>query len=72
MPLTEEEKAYIHESARVVAGEIIKEIILAHIHACPHGERVNRAKWVLIGLFLGSSAAGGGGLVAGLIALFNG
>ena len=71
MALTTEEKAYIHESAREVSAAIIKDVIAAHIWACPHGQAVLKAKWLLIGLSLGASAAGGGGLVAGILALMK-
>lgn len=71
MALTAEEKSYIHESAREVAGEIIKEVLEAHINSCPHGQAVSKAKWTLIGLCLGASAAGGGGLVAGIMSLMK-
>lgn len=69
--LTDVEKAYIHESAREVAGEIIKDVMVAHIDGCPHGKMLVKAKWVIVGLCLGSAAAGGGGLVAGLISIMG-
>jgi len=72
MALTTEEKAYIHESAREVSAAIIKDVLVSHINACPHGQAVSKAKWVGIGLCLGASAAGGGGLVAGVLALLSG
>jgi len=71
MPLTSEEKSYIHESAREVAREIIKEVITAHINACPHGQAVSKAKWIIIGLGIGASSAAGGGLAAGLLSLMK-
>jgi len=71
MALTTEEKAYIHESAREVSAAIIKEVIEAHISSCPHGQAVSKAKWTMIGLCLGASAAGGGGLVAGIMSLMK-
>ena len=71
MALTEEEKCYIHESSRLVAKEIISEVLIAHINACPHGQAVAKAKWVVIGLGIGASAAGGGGLVAGLMSIMK-
>lgn len=71
MALTSEEKAYIHESAREVAGEIIKDVIIAHTNSCPHGKIITKAKWTIVGLCLGSAAAGGGGLVAGLLSMMR-
>jgi hypothetical protein len=71
MSLTSEEKSYIHESAREVAKDIITEVMLAHVAACPHGQAISKAKWTLIGLCLGASAAGGGGLVAGILSLLR-
>ncbi|KKM21095.1 hypothetical protein LCGC14_1638850 [marine sediment metagenome] len=71
MALTDLEKAYIHESAREVAREIITDVIIAHTNACPHGKMLVKAKWVIVGLCLGSAAAGGGGLVAGLLSLMG-
>jgi hypothetical protein len=71
MALTEVEKAYIHESAREVAGEIIKDVMVAHVDACPHGQMLVKAKWTIVGLCLGSAAAGGGGLVAGVLSLMK-
>jgi len=71
MALTQEDKAYIHESAREIAGSIIEKVITAHINSCPHGKALFKAKWILVGLCLGSAAAGGGGLVAGLLSLIN-
>lgn len=71
MALTAEEKAYIHESAREVAKDIITEVMVAHVASCPHGQTVSKAKWTLIGLCLGASAAGGGGLVAGILSLMR-
>jgi hypothetical protein len=69
--LTSEEKAYIHESAREVAREIIKEVIMSHVNSCPHGKVLVKAKWTVVGLCLGASAAGGGGLVAGVLSLMK-
>jgi hypothetical protein len=71
MALTTEEKAYIHESAREVAKDIITEVMVAHVSSCPHGQAISKAKWTLIGLCLGASAAGGGGLVAGVLSLMK-
>lgn len=71
MVLTTEEKAYIHESAREVAGEIIKDVIIAHVSSCPHGKLLVKAKWTIIGLCVGASFAGGGGLVAGILSLMR-
>jgi hypothetical protein len=71
MTLTAEEKAYIHESAREVSQEIIKEVLLAHVAMCPHGITISKAKWTIIGLCLGASAAGGGGIVAGVLSLMK-
>jgi len=71
MALTTEEKAFIHESAREVSAAIIKDVIEAHISSCPHGQAVSKAKWTMIGLCLGASAAGGGGLVAGVLSMIR-
>jgi hypothetical protein len=71
MALTSEEKAYIHESAREVSKEIIKEVMISHVVACPHGQVISKAKWTVIGLGLGLSAASGAGLVTGLLALMK-
>ena len=71
MALTSEEKSYIHESSREVAKEIITEVMMAHVASCPHGMAVSKAKFTLIGLCLGASAAGGGGLVAGVLSLMK-
>lgn len=70
MALTSEEKAYIHESAREVSKEIIKEVMISHVAQCPHGQVISKAKWTIIGLGLGASAAGGG-LVAGVLSLMK-
>jgi hypothetical protein len=71
MALTNGEKAYIHESAREVAGEIIRDVMVAHVDSCPHGKMVVKAKWTVVGLCLGSAAAGGGGLVAGVLSMLK-
>jgi len=71
MALTSEEKAYIHESAREVSAAIIHDVLEAHVSSCPHGQAVSKAKWTLIGLCLGASAAGGGGLVAGVLSMMR-
>jgi len=71
MALTTEEKAFIHESAREVSAAIITDVIKAHINSCPHGQAVSKAKWTMIGLCLGASAAGGGGLVAGVLSMLR-
>lgn len=71
MALTDGEKAYIHESAREVAGEIIRDVLQAHIDGCPHGKMLGKAKWIVIGVCVGSAAAGGGDLVARLFSLMG-
>ena len=71
MTLSSEEKAYIHESAREVAKDIIQEVMVAHVASCPHGQAVIKAKWIVVVLCLGSAAAGGGGLVAGILSLLR-
>lgn len=71
MALSSEEKAYIHESAREIAKDIIQEVMVAHVASCPHGQAVTKAKWTVVGLCLGSAAAGGGGLVAGILSMLK-
>jgi len=71
MALTTEEKAYIHEASREVAKDIITEVMVAHVSSCPHGQAISKAKWITIGLCIGASAAGGGGLVAGILSIIK-
>jgi len=61
MSLTDGDKAECKEIAR----EIVKEVMVAHIASCPHGQLLRRSKAWLVGCAAGIGV-GSGGLVLGL------
>ena len=56
MALTDGDKAECKEIAR----EIVKEVMVEHIASCPHGKSLLASKMFLMGMSIGSGAAGGG------------
>lgn len=59
MALTEGDKAICRDLAREIIQEVLKDVIVAHIDACPHGHIIVKGKWLLIGLSLASGFGGG-------------
>lgn len=57
MALTEGDKAECKEIARV----IVKEVLVEHVAACPHGLLLMRKKAVFIGICIGVSIGSGVG-----------
>lgn len=55
MALTPGDKAECKEIAR----EIVKEVLMEHIQACPHGRSLLIAKWTLVGACFASALGGG-------------
>ena len=47
-------------SCKEIAREIIQEVLTVHIASCPHGKALLASKMFLIGMSVGSGAAGGG------------
>jgi len=56
MALTDGDKAECKEIAR----QIVQEVLIQHIAACPYGKSLLAFKWMLIGSCVGSGIAGGG------------
>lgn len=56
MSLTEGDKAECKEIAR----EIVREVLIGHIASCPIGITLVRHRMLLVGIFIGSTLAGGG------------
>lgn len=52
-----------------IAREIVKEVLTEHVAMCPHGKKITAFKAILIGVAIGSGAAGGGAAIALLKAL---
>ena len=46
-----------------IAREIVKEVLIEHTVACPHGIRIGKLWMLLLGASIGG-ATGGGGIVA--------
>ena len=67
MALSDGDKAEIKEMAR----EIVKEVLVAHVMACPHGQLIMKSKALIIGLCIGSGLASGG-VVIGAFKLITG
>jgi len=55
MALNDGDKAECKEIAR----EIIREVLVMHIEACPHGRTILASKMLLIGMCVGSGIASG-------------
>ena len=55
MSLTDGDKAEIKEMAR----EIVKEVLIEHVTACPHGARMTRLLFLAVGVGLGSGIGSG-------------
>jgi len=66
MTLSEGDKAECKEIAR----EIVKEVLIQHTAACPHGLRMMKEKAFLIGACIGSGLSSGG-IVAALMHFFS-
>ncbi len=56
MALTEGDKAECKEIAR----EIVKEVLIEHIASCPIGFTLVKNRMLLVGIFIGTTLAGGG------------
>lgn len=56
MALTDGDKAECKEIAR----EIIKEVLAAHVEACPWGQTISKGKAMLVGISVGIGAVGAG------------
>jgi len=67
MALSEGDK----NTCRELAREIIKEVLILHIAACPHGKSILASKMLLVGMCIGSGVASGG-VVFGLVKLISG
>lgn len=66
MALSEGDKAECKELAR----EIVKEALVEHMKACPHGQSLNVLKAKIFGVCIGVGLASGG-TVFGLAKLFG-
>lgn len=66
MSLTPDEKLECKEIAR----EIVKEVLIQHIDACPHGKSLWRYICLSVGIALGSGVASGS-VVAAMIKLLG-
>ncbi len=66
MALSNGDKAEIKEMAR----EIVKEVLLEHVQACPHGQTLNMLKAKFIGICVGVGV-GSSGLAAVVMRLFG-
>lgn len=67
MALTEADKDWIKLLARDVAFKVNKEVLVAHIASCPHGQKLLFGKWLIVGIFVGCAVASGlgaGGVLA--------
>jgi len=58
---TDAERALIRETARLV----IADLLAAHIVSCPHGQKILRACWTMVGIGIGCTL--GGGVLGGAI-----
>lgn len=56
-PFTDEQKALIRETARIIWDELRQD----HIETCPWGLKLRRMKWTAIGIGLGLVFMGGAG-----------
>jgi hypothetical protein len=66
MALTEGDKAEIKEMAR----EIVKEVLMEHVQACPHGQAFEIMKAKFLGICAGIGV-GSGSLVAAFMKIFG-
>jgi hypothetical protein len=65
--LTEDQQ----RQCREIAGAIVKEVLEAHIKACPHGTNLKILQAKIVGVCVGCSLAGSGALF-GLARIFGG
>lgn len=66
MALTDGDKAECKEIAR----EIVQEVLVIHVHTCPHGRTMLKMIWVSIGIAVGSGIASGS-IVLTIIKIFG-
>ena len=71
MPLTENDLVRIREVVQLAIQDeekcvppMIKRFIAGHEEACPHGRKIAKTKWVLLGICIGAFLAGGGSAFA--------
>jgi len=67
--LTDEDREWIRLVGRELAFAVFKEAIPAHEATCPHGQKLIKLKWMMIGIGIGIPLASAG-LVAATIKLF--
>ncbi len=64
--LSDSDKALYREMAR----QIVREVLLEHIAACPYGKSLLIARWFIVGALLGSGVLSGS-VVVTLMKLFG-
>ncbi|HUW31045.1 MAG TPA: hypothetical protein VM223_05480 [Planctomycetota bacterium] len=67
--LTDEDKEWIRLIGREIAFAVFNEALPAHEAMCPHGQKLVKMKWLMIGIGIGIPLASAG-LVAAAIKLF--
>jgi hypothetical protein len=55
MAVSDGDKAECKEIAR----EIVQEVLVQHIQACPHGLLLTKFKWLVLGMTVGPLLGGG-------------
>jgi len=58
--LSNQDREWVKAIASRLAGEVTREVLSQHIAGCPHGKSLGRAKAWLLGVAVGSGAAGAG------------
>lgn len=61
MALSEADREWVKLIARELAFEAIKETLVLHVEACPHGKNLGKFKAWLVGVIVGCTLVGGGG-----------
>ena len=67
MPLTENDLVRIREVVQLAIQDEkhgVPPMMVKHEATCPHGQKIAKTKWMLVGICIGAFIAGGGSAFA--------
>ena len=67
--LTDDDKEYVRLVAREIAFAVFREGLPMHVQTCVWGQKINRIKWIMIGIGIGVPL-GTAGLTVGILKFF--
>lgn len=72
MVLSKDDREWIMMTSKLLVYKVIKGVLSEHINNCPHGQKQNSFKHLLIGIKIGAGIFGSGVGIANLIAKIAG